>query len=285
MALRKKTGRPVPRPFVKWVGGKGQLVETLLARAPERFRRYHEPFVGGGAFFFALRRAGRLGRCHSRLTDVNQELITAYSAIRDRTAEVLAVLQELATRHDKESYLAIRAWDFTELDAPRIAARMIYLNRCGYNGLYRVNRKGQFNVPFGRYKNPRICDAENINAVAGALQKATVSCAPFAAVLAAAAAGDFVYFDPPYVPVSATANFVSYSATGFGQVQQEELAHVFAALAGRGVQVMASNSDMPQVRELYAPFHQHRVQARRSVNSKGGRRGPVGELVITSYAS
>jgi DNA adenine methylase len=191
------------------------------------------------------------------------------------------VIEHLAAhRYERDYFYRVRAQQPEALSLVERAARMIYLNRCGFNGLYRVNAAGRFNVPFGRYRNPRICDADNLQAVARALRGVELERAPFERVLERAAPGDVVYFDPPYVPLSTTARFTSYARDGFGPDAQQRLAEVFSALAGRGVRVMLSNSDTPLVHELYAGFRRDAVQARRAVNSRKDRRGPVGELLV-----
>jgi DNA adenine methylase len=275
----------LPKPFIKWAGGKGQLVAELLARAPERFSAYHEPFLGGGALFFALQRAGRLAGCRVVLSDANQELIDTYLAIRNQVGQVIELLRAHKARHSSEHFYEVRAQGPEQL-RKRVerAARMIYLNKTGFNGLYRVNSKGKFNVPLGRYKNPLICDEPNLRAVAKALQPVEIVRAGFEQVLERAKRGDFVYFDPPYVPVSATANFVAYGKDGFSPQHQLGLAQTFAALAKRRVHVMLSNSDAPDVHTLYGAFQIDTVQARRSVNSRRDRRGPVGELIVLGRA-
>lgn len=273
--------RPLPRPFLKWAGGKTQLLDALMTRLPPTFHAYHEPFLGGGALFFALYRAGRLHDAF--LSDTNAELIDTYIAIRDQVEAVIALLEGYP--HDKAFYYQLRARDPWHLSLPERAARMIYLNKTGYNGLYRVNRRGQFNVPFGRYKSPRYLDPDNLRAVARALQHATLRCQPFEGVLEAARPGDFVYFDPPYAPLSRTAHFTAYQAHGFDAADQARLRDVCLALTDAGVQVMVSNSDVDLIRGLYdrPPFHIHRVQARRNINSKATARGKVTELIITNY--
>lgn len=269
--------RDLPRPFVKWVGGKTQLLAELLAAMPRRFGAYHEPFVGGGAFFFALSRQGRLPAA-AHLSDVNRELISAYTTLRD---DPEAVIEALAGHpHDRQHFYEVRSLDPWAMTAGERTARLIYLNRTGFNGLYRVNRRGEFNVPFGSYTNPKICDEENLRAVSRALRRAEIEHRPFASVLDRARRGDLVYFDPPYVPVSATASFVGYAQGGFDLAAQETLAQVFESLAARGVHVMLSNSDTEWVRERYARFDVRLVSARRNVNSKASSRGPVGEVLV-----
>ncbi|MCB9746193.1 MAG: DNA adenine methylase [Alphaproteobacteria bacterium] len=263
-----------PRPFLKWVGGKRQLLDELDALLPASYNRYYEPFIGGGALFFAERPRMAL------LSDANGELIDTYRAVRDCPEEVIAELEQHV--YDKDYYYEMRAWDASRAPLWQRAARMIFLNRTGFNGLYRVNRAGQFNVPFGRYSNPTICDAENLRACSLALRGVELAHQGFEAALSLAEPGDFVYFDPPYVPLTPTSSFTSYVPGGFGLAEQEQLAEVFATLAARGVSVMLSNSDTELVRELYRGFHLEEVRARRSVNAQGGGRGKVGELVVCS---
>lgn len=275
--------RIVPRPFVKWAGGKSRLAAELAARRPERFNTYHEPFVGSGALFFRLVRQGLVRR--ARLADLNAELIDAYVAVRDQVTAVIGLLSQL--EYDQDLYYALRAADPHELAPAERAARFIYLNKSGYNGLYRVNRRGQFNVPFGRYKAPNYCDRPNLEAVSRALQEVELACAPFEAVLAEARPGDWVYFDPPYAPLSRTSNFTGYQAQGFTDEDQRRLRVVSGTLAGGGVSVMISNSDSELIRGLYGPpeFVVGQVLAQRTINSNGARRGRIAELVVTSYPS
>lgn len=272
--------RDTPRPFVKWVGGKTQLLPALFELLPRKFGTYHETFVGGGAFFFGLHRAESLRGHEVHLSDVNKELVSTYAAIRDEVSGVVRALEQ--HRHDRDHYYAMRAEDPWSLSATARAARLLYLNRTGFNGLYRVNRKGEFNVPFGRYDNPTICDHTNLLAVSKALKTATIEHRSFETVLDRAERGDLVYFDPPYVPVSPTANFVGYAQGGFGEAEQERLAEVFETLARRGVSVMHSNSDTPWIRRRYGAHRMVSVTARRNVNSRASDRGPVGEVVVVA---
>lgn len=270
-----------PRPFLKWAGGKSQLTEELVNHRPPTFTTYHEPFVGGGALFFHLFRAGKIQR--AVLSDINAELVDTYLAIRDHAGEVIRYLAEFP--HSKEFYYQLRSKDPQELSLPERAARMIYLNKTGYNGLYRVNRQGQFNVPYGRYKSPRYLDRENLLAVSWSLQNVDILCASFETVLERACAGDWVYFDPPYVPLSQTAHFTSYHSSGFDVNDQAHLRDVCLALTEAGVYVTVSNSDTPTVHALYGspPFSFHRVWASRSINCNGKKRGKVSEGIITNY--
>jgi DNA adenine methylase len=263
------------RPFLKWAGGKGQLLEQLRPLLPGRFRRYFEPFAGGAALFFALRPARAV------LADVNEELIDCYLATRDHVDAVIGALGHY--RYGAEDYYRARAVDRTKLPLAERAARTIYLNKTGYNGLYRVNRAGKFNVPMGRYTNPLLCDATNLRACSMALQGVDLRVDDFEDVASRARANDFVYFDPPYVPVSDSADFTSYVPGGFGPDQQRRLAEVFAGLARRGVFAMLSNSDTATVRELYRDFRIDPVLAARFINSRGSRRGKVGEVVVSNF--
>ncbi|MCX7838440.1 MAG: DNA adenine methylase [Anaerolineae bacterium] len=271
----------VPRPFLKWAGGKTQLVDELLQHMPAYFINYHEPFVGGGAFFFKLYRAGKIH--HATISDINAELIDTYIAIRDHVSDVIRLLGSFP--HDKDFYYRLRAQNPFELDLPQRAARMIYLNKTGYNGLYRVNRQGQFNVPFGRYKSPQYCDKENLYAVSQALRHIKIICAPFETVLERAQPGDLVYFDPPYVPLSPTSNFTSYHANGFSVEDQKRLRDVCIELTKQNVNVMVSNSNVSTIRALYtsSQFIIDEVQANRAINCNGERRGKLTELIITNY--
>jgi DNA adenine methylase len=264
-------------PFIKWVGGKRQLLPTILGLVrPKISGTYHEPFIGGGAVFFALFAEGRIRR--AVLSDVNHDLIDVYTCVRDHTDELIGALRE--HRNDKAYYYRVRALAAEELSKVERAARFIFLNRCGYNGLYRVNASGKFNVPFGRYVNPRICDADNLRAAHRALQKAELRCGDFAGV-AKAGANDFVYFDPPYVPLTRTASFTSYASGGFGPTEQVRLRDLALKLKRRGVGVLLSNSGAPMVHELYADgFEKRSVHARRLVSCQPSGRGGVSELLI-----
>jgi DNA adenine methylase len=266
------------RPFLKWVGGKGQLLEQFRTLIPEDFDRtkgrYFEPFVGGAALFFSMKPKRAV------LTDVNAELINCYCAVRDCVEDVIVALEK--HRYDPEHYYRVRDFDPAALPVPERAARTIFLNKTGFNGLYRVNRAGRFNVPIGRYTNPSFCDKDNLRACSLVLKNAEIKVRDFAKILTRAKAGDFVYFDPPYDPVSDTADFTSYIPGGFGWERQEELASVFAKLAAKRVHVMLSNSDTPAVRKLYAAFRIDNVFASRSINSNAARRGKIGEVVVRS---
>jgi len=272
-----------PRPFLKWVGGKRQLIAELEARVAEArpHGRYHEPFVGGGALFFDLYSRGELGRSKAALSDNNSRLIEAYRGVQEDVEAVIALLAGHRDAHCQEYYYAMRA-TIPETPVAR-AARLIYLNRTCFNGLFRENSKGEFNVPMGRYKDPNICDAPNLRAASEALRHSTVKEQHFAAILNAAKAGDLVYFDPPYAPVSKTANFTGYHKGIFGEELQRELADVFGELTRRGVKALLSNSDAPLIHELYGGHRIEMVRATRQVNSRADKRGKVNEVLVRNY--
>jgi len=269
------------KPVLKWAGGKRQLLEPILSfvdRAfPDRIEKYYEPFAGGAAVFFALVARGKFER--ARLSDMNADLIRVYTALRDDADSVILELKKLLELgHSEEVYYKVRAKRVTKLSAR--AARLIYLNRTGYNGLYRVNRSGEFNVPFGRYKKPRILDEPRLLAAAHALQGVELLVEDFEQSCKAAKRGDFVYFDPPYVPVSKTSSFSAYHSVAFSLAEHERLAKTFAKLTKRGVSILLSNSDTPETRELYQAFDTRTVHATRAINSKGAQRGTVPELLV-----
>lgn len=269
--------RRIPRPFLKWVGGKSQLLKELLKRRPAEYGAYHEPFVGGGALFFEMAPAT------AHLSDTNAELINCYKVIRRSLPRLVQLLKSYP--YDKEFFYEIRARDPETLDPIERAARTIYLNKSGYNGLYRVNSDGLFNVPFGRHVNPIICDETNLKAVSQVLMGAHLRVEDFGCVLERASAGDFVYFDPPYYPLSQTSYFTDYTRDGFGHAEQERLAALFDALHEKGVRVLLSNSDHPEVRKLYGGkrYRIDEVLANRHVNSKASGRGRISELLIRNY--
>jgi DNA adenine methylase len=272
------------RPFLKWAGGKGQLLPELLERVDRAggFKRYHEPFLGGGALFFALMRENKLGRGKAYLSENNPRLVDTYRGLRDHPDEVIALLQRHREKNCEAYYYAVRAE--VPADIAEQAARIIYLNKTCFNGLFRENSRGGFNVPFGKYKNPGICAEANLRACAAALRKARIDARGFETVLDYAKRGDFVYFDPPYHPVSKTASFTSYHKGGFGEDEQRELAGVFDELTKRKVNVLLSNSDTPFVVDLYRHIGVlEYVQATRAVNSRADRRGKVSEVLVSNF--
>ncbi len=272
---------PVASPFIKWVGGKGKLRHALSAMLPPgvALMRHVEPFVGGGAMFFALRPERAL------LCDVNPDLITTYLAVRDQVSSVIQHLSKLAHGHGEERYYEVRERynaRTQKSDAER-AALFIYLNKTCFNGLHRVNKKGAFNVPMGRYSNPTILDAPLLYAASAQLALADIKRQPFEAQLSDARPGDFVYLDPPYEPVSRTANFTSYAQDGFGQEHQTKLRDVYRELDRRGCKLMLSNSDVPFIRDLYRGFQIDGVLAPRAVSCDSKNRGPAQEVVVRNY--
>jgi DNA adenine methylase len=275
------------RPILKWAGGKARLVPAILPLLPASIDTYYEPFVGGAAVFFALAGERRFRR--AVLSDLNAELVDVYRGVKKDVEQVIRLLRQYRRRHDSDTYYRTREIDPQSLELVERAARLIYLNKTGYNGLYRVNRAGQFNVPFGSYVNPAICDEERLRGAAAALRARGVRLAvgDFAEVTRRAQPGDAVYFDPPYVPRSTTANFTSYHSEIFGQEAHERLARTLEELTQRGVRTVLSNSDTRFTRQLYDQrrFDVHEVQVTRPINSKSTARGRVGELLVDNSRS
>lgn len=265
-----------PRPVLKWAGGKSRLLHEILGRLPEKMKTYYEPFVGGAAVYFSLALTGRFRR--AVLSDRNDQLIDVYQGLRDDVDGVIAMLRQY--RHHHDEYYRIRALDPGSLDRAERAARLIYLNKTGYNGLFRVNRAGKFNVPFGRYKKVNFCDEENLRAAARALKNAHLDVVDFEVACSEAKKEDAVYFDPPYVPLSRTASFTAYHSEPFDEEEHRRLARLFAALADRGVPAVLSNSDTTLTRKLYKDWNVRKISVTRPINSKGERRGAVGELLV-----
>jgi DNA adenine methylase len=266
------------RPILKWAGGKRSLVPRILRELPERIDTYYEPFVGGAAVFLALAEEKRFAR--AVITDKNKELINLYTVVRDDLVKLLKRLESLQHQTSEQQYYEIRA----QKGGDRIAraARLIYLNKTGYNGLYRVNSSGGFNVPYGRYKRPKIYDPERLTAAAMAFQDVTIKVADFEEACTAATRGDAVYLDPPYLPVSKTASFSAYHSDAFGLPEHERLAKAFGKLAKKGITAVLSNSATPETRALYEPFKSSDVQVRRPINSVASGRGAVAELLVVS---
>lgn len=266
------------RPILKWAGGKRSLAERILKELPPRIQTYYEPFVGGAAVFLALAEAKRFER--AVISDKNRELVDLYTVVRDHLGQLHKKLEALQGRTSEEDYYEIRG------DSPRTkierAARLIYLNKTGYNGLYRVNSKGGFNVPYGRYKKPKIYDPVRLDGMSIALQDVEIRVADFEEVCAQAKKGDAVYLDPPYLPVSKTASFSAYHSEAFGIEEHRRLAAVFAKLQRRHVAAVLSNSATPETRALYQNFRCSDVAVRRPINSVASRRGAVSELLVVS---
>ena len=261
------------RPFVKWAGGKRAVVPEIMNRLPDTIGTYWEPFAGGGAVFFAL--AGLIES--ARLSDVNAELALTYQIVRNQPEELIGLLEEHAVNHSRAYYLRVRN-QTGKPTSVEVAARFIYLNKTCFNGLYRVNKAGQFNVPMGSYKNPTICDADGIRAASKVLRKAVIRVGEFARITPSA--GDFVYCDPPY-----DGTFTGYDSNGFDTGTQRRLRDLAIRWHQAGTFVMLSNADTPLIRELYErpPFILHEITAPRTINCDGNGRDPVGELLITSY--
>jgi DNA adenine methylase len=273
-------------PFIKWAGGKTSLLSHLLANVPSNIANYYEPFLGGAALFFAV--SGRGPRFNAHLSDTNGELITAYRVIKefpDDLIEVLSIFQkEYDQAIDKMRYFyAKREWKpETSVES---AARLIFLNKTCYNGLYRVNSKGEFNVPFGRYKRPRIVNVDNIRAISQILRNtnAELRSTDYKDAVASCGNADFVYLDPPYSPPSKTSKFTSYTPDGFSEKDQEELAEAFGKLVDRGCTVLLSNSDTALTRHLYNDFETRKVKVNRPINSVGTGRSGYRELIVLGH--
>ena len=265
-----------PKPFVKWVGGKRSILHEILPRLPKKFRGYYEPFVGGGALYFAL--VDTLGK--STLVDLNQELILSYRAIKHSPRELIKSLQQHARNHSEEYYYYQRG------RKPRsyieTASRFIYLNKTCFNGLYRVNKKGVFNTPLGAYKNPNIVQTDTLLSCSESFKNVTIQCGDFESI--DPKRGDFVYFDPPYYPIDGT-SFTEYSKEDFTAADQERLHNFALRLRSKGVHVMLSNSKTIFIKKLYKEniFKKHIIQAPRFVNSKADGRRKVDEFLITTY--
>jgi DNA adenine methylase len=299
-----------PRPFLKWAGGKRQLLPALRRFYPADINQYFEPFLGSGAVFFDLWMSGRLERCAVWLTDFNADLIGCYLQVRDAVDEVIDALEDLSRGHQRqgrEHYYDVRderfnpardAWRANGGDAarytPSLAAMLIYLNRTGYNGLFRQNARGGVNVPMGDYSNPRIVDAALLRTVSTVLRHAHIHIAQasFDVALSRAGAGDFVYCDPPYAPMTVTANFRTYTPGGFQDGDHDRRCMLATTLAARGVQVLLSNSTAPRMIKLYdndttrrAGLRALRVPARRAINSRATARGAIEELLVTNVNS
>ncbi len=269
-----------PGPIVKWAGGKTKLLPELTKRMPQQYRRYFEPFFGGGALYFHTQPKVAI------LGDYNRDLVNMYRCVAWNVEAVIHRLRRHRKAHDHDYYYAMRkAWNDSERTWGSVdrAAGFIYLNKTCFNGLWRVNKKGLFNVPMGRYKDPQIFNDTKMRATSALLRHAELHTGSYKDCVDQAAAGDFVYFDPPYDPINKTAKFVSYTEANFSDDDQAELARIARGLADRGCAVMLSNHDTPFIRQLYKGFVVERVMCPRAINSKGGSRGKVAEVVIRNY--
>ena len=269
-------------PVVKWVGGKRQLLDTFKPLLPARINSYCEPFIGGGALLFDLQPKKAF------VNDINSNLILVYTVIRDNVNELIAALESFENTSDK--FYEVRDWDrnkefYSQLSDVMRAARIIYLNKTCYNGLYRVNNAGEFNSPFGHYKKPNIVNAPVLRAVSAYFNSAEIhfSATDYSEVLKKVRKGTFVYLDPPYDPISDTANFTGYSRGGFTRDDRIKLRECCDQLNSKGVKFMLSNSATDFIREQYAAYNITTVQAKRAINSVGSRRGDVDEVVVRNY--
>ena len=297
----------VAKPFLKWAGGKGQLIEQIENHLPRsvtltgKIKKYFEPFVGGGAIFFWLSQEYRIEEAF--LYDVNPEIIIAYQTIQSKTKALISGLRDIEreyfhTKKEKgEKYFYDRRIEYNGFISSKVdnhkvrrTALIIFLNKTCFNGLFRVNTKGLFNVPFGRYENPNICDEENLLATSSALQNAEIACCDFSECLKHAVKESFIYFDPPYRPISKTASFTGYIKNGFDDNEQRRLKLVFDKLDAIGADVMLSNSDPKNIDpkdnffdDLYDKYEIHRLDATRMINCNSSKRGLIKEILITNY--
>lgn len=273
------------KPILKWVGGKSQLLAEIRPIFPPDFGRFFEPFLGGGAMFFNLERPG------SMVSDLNPRLISFYQTVSQNSSEVLKEINLLGVKFDsldsidkKLHFYQMREEFNREIDSPiRSAALFYYLNKTGFNGLFRENSKGEFNVPFGQKSKFAFPDAEAFHLAGDLLASATISYCGYGEAVTDAGHGDVVYFDPPYVPLDGSPSFTAYLSSGFGPAEQAELAETFRSLAERGAYVIASNSYTESVRKLYKEFNVRPIKARRNINSNGAGRGTIDEALITSF--
>ena len=274
-----------PRPFIKWAGSKTKIVKKLYKYVPKQFENYYEPFLGSGAFFFYLiQKRGNAFKAY--LSDLNPELINTFLIVRDNVDELIILLKE----HQKEYYKNPRKYyyyirdELNPKDCVERAARMIFLNKTCYNGLYRVNQKGKFNVPFGKYEKPKICDEKTLRIASWALKvsKAEIRVLDYRRALEQPKEGDFIYLDPPYQPVNSTSNFTDYTQEGFSEEDQKCLAEIFYELTKKRCKVILSNSDTPLIRYLYSKYDIEKVQVARTINCKGEKRTGYTELIINN---
>ncbi|MFA5258972.1 MAG: DNA adenine methylase [Candidatus Pacearchaeota archaeon] len=268
--------------LIKWAGGKKQLLEQFEKFFPKKIETYFEPFVGGGTVaFFLLKNHPEIKKIY--LSDINEELILTYNEVKNNIGELISLLKEYKLKHDKEFYYKMRELDTKKLTSVQIAARFIYLNKTCFNGLYRVNSKGGFNVPIGSYKNPGICNEEDLREISNLLKKDDIKVSQFDKAVKEAKKGDFIYFDPPYYPLKKE-SFTTYTKDNFLEKEQERLAEIFKELDKRGCKVMLSNSDSKFIKNLYKDYNIHFVKATRMINCDATKRGQISEVVITNYS-
>jgi len=278
-----------PTPFLRWAGGKRRLTDILIESFPKSFNsqksNFYEPFVGGGALMI------RLGDISSPfyvdgsklfINDINPDLVITYKAIQKNPNKLMNEIDKIALKKNEKEFLEIRSWKPTS--AIQRAARFIYLNKTCFNGLWRVNSKGEFNVPFGKLKNPQIYDRENLLALSLRLKNATITNLAFSSAVESAQEGDLIYFDPPYIPLNASSSFAQYAKDGFGMMEQYALAGVIEGLTNKGVNVILSNSDTPETREVFGSvLTLHQISASRSISAKASSRGNVKEIIGINF--
>jgi len=267
--------------FVKWAGGKKQLIEQFKPLFPEKINRYLEPFVGGGAVLFYVLKNYKPKDVF--IFDINEELINTYQTIRDNVENLIKELNKLKQLHNKENYYKIRAEDPKLLSRLTRATRFIYLNKTCFNGLYRVNLSGGFNVPIGSYKNPLICPEEDLREISKLLKNVKIISGDFEECLKYAKKNSFVYFDPPYYPLKNKKSFTTYAKGNFLEKEQEQLSKVFNKLDKKGCKVMLSNSDTDFIKGLYKKYPLKKVKATRMINCNGKNRGKINEVVVRNY--
>lgn len=267
--------------FIKWAGGKKQLIFQFKRFFPEEIKRYLEPFVGGGAIAFYIIKNYKPKEVI--ISDINKELMNAYKVIKNNPKELIKLLKKYKKEHNKEEYYRIRGENSSLLSNVSRAARFIYLNKTCFNGLYRVNSKGQFNVPMGSYKNPSIVMEKELREISKLLKKVKLKVMSFERVSKIAKRGDFIYLDPPYYPLKKGKSFTTYTKDNFLEKEQEQLAEIFKKLDKKGCKVMLSNSDTKFIKNLYRDYKISFVKARRMINCEGSGRGKIKEIVVTNY--
>ena len=269
------------KPILKWAGGKRQLLPVLLRNIPDKFNTYFEPFIGGAALLISLYSLNKIH--NSVISDTNSDLYSLYKTIKENPRQLVDQLDNMKFKNGSEDYYKARDLFNSINDSIERSALLIYLNRHGYNGLYRVNSQNKFNVPFGKYNNPGMPSPGSIMALSELFQSCIIMNTDFESTVNNAKKGDFVYFDPPYMPLSKTSYFTGYTHSGFDENDQERLAKSFHELSDKGVYVMESNSSTDFIKELYKGFNLLEVDARRNINSVGTKRNSIKELIITNY--
>lgn len=270
------------KPFLQWVGGKREMIENYPNLVPQEFNNYHEPFLGGGAMMFHVKADKAF------LNDSNPDLITTYKAISKNVDSVIKILTELKKHHSKDFYLEVRQLDrdakkIAKFNEFEIAARLIYLNQTGFNGVYRVNRKGEYNVPIGSSLNKLICDAPTLKTASDFMKNYVFTCKDFSDSIKNIQEKDFLYLDPPYVPISEYSDFTRYTKEQFTLADQQRVYELFKSAADKGAYVLLSNSDTQVIRELYKEYNIYTIQSSRNISSKGTGRGKVNEVAVSNY--